>query len=433
MIRGKKAGFTLMELMVYMAILGFIVIVAGRAFSDSTKFRVRTQNILKATQEAENVATIFKSDVAQMGAKSSLQVKGAGGDDQFINAEQSAKVHWANDDASSYSLTAGGEGGFDELEFKRFRYTSQGAYAAVEQIRWFVENDILKRSCKTTTGTPDVDVCPSGDPIVVEIASDVKEFQVWYATPGAVADDDQVFPACVGGACGGFGMVARTGEENFGGLSIIPDASNSMVTLTNFSTNYKKNENTVDEGGSLANQVFATSAGYNGIWRNGCDAVKFDLESGIEYEISFEVSDGGNHEKMRMFVPGRDHMAVGFRYAKDGNKPGEIDDFLFYPPADEDGVGVRKMRFTVPKKVEGVCLAFTFASYSPVAANGKIDISNLTLKKVVSSNYQFAKVGLSNENKARVKAFRMKLQIARAGETGDVDIVVPTPSNGIAD
>ena len=83
MIRREKAGFTLMELMVYMAILGIIVIVAGRAFSDSTKFRIRTQNILKATQEVENVATLFKSDVAQMGAKSSKEATVAGGNDSF--------------------------------------------------------------------------------------------------------------------------------------------------------------------------------------------------------------------------------------------------------------------------------------------------------------------------------------------------------------
>ncbi|MBR2075781.1 MAG: type II secretion system protein, partial [Fibrobacter sp.] len=46
-----KKGFTLMELVVYMAIMGIIVLVAGQAFSNSTKFRVRTQNMIRATQE----------------------------------------------------------------------------------------------------------------------------------------------------------------------------------------------------------------------------------------------------------------------------------------------------------------------------------------------------------------------------------------------
>jgi prepilin-type N-terminal cleavage/methylation domain-containing protein len=70
---GSRNGFTLMELLVYMMIVGIIVVIAGHAFSNSTKFRVRTQNMLKATQEAENVATLFKADVSQMGAKTSLE------------------------------------------------------------------------------------------------------------------------------------------------------------------------------------------------------------------------------------------------------------------------------------------------------------------------------------------------------------------------
>ena len=69
----KKSGFTLMELVVYMAMIGIVVLVAGQAFSDSTKFRVRTQNMLRASEEAENVANLFKDDVAQMGAKASLE------------------------------------------------------------------------------------------------------------------------------------------------------------------------------------------------------------------------------------------------------------------------------------------------------------------------------------------------------------------------
>ena len=79
----SKHGFTLMELMVYIAILGIVVLIAGQAFTDSTKFRVRTQNMLKATQVAENVGTLFKSDVAQMGAKSSKEQNTSATTDSF--------------------------------------------------------------------------------------------------------------------------------------------------------------------------------------------------------------------------------------------------------------------------------------------------------------------------------------------------------------
>ena len=68
----RKAGFTLVELLVYIGIVGIVVIVAGQAFSNSTKMRVRTQSMLKASEVAENVATLIKEDVAQMGAKSAI-------------------------------------------------------------------------------------------------------------------------------------------------------------------------------------------------------------------------------------------------------------------------------------------------------------------------------------------------------------------------
>jgi len=74
-VQAPKAGFTLMELMVYMGIVGIVVIIAGEAFSNSTRFRIRTDNMVKANQDAENVATLIKEDVEQLGTKSA---KGAG-------------------------------------------------------------------------------------------------------------------------------------------------------------------------------------------------------------------------------------------------------------------------------------------------------------------------------------------------------------------
>ena len=83
MLKSRKSGFTLMELLVYIAIVGIVVIVAGQAFSNSTKMRVRTQSMLKASEVAENVATLFRADVAQTGAKSSVETGGVTGGDNF--------------------------------------------------------------------------------------------------------------------------------------------------------------------------------------------------------------------------------------------------------------------------------------------------------------------------------------------------------------
>ena len=51
----NKRGFTMIELMVYLAIVGVVVIIAGHAFSDSTKMRIVSESMIKANQKAENL------------------------------------------------------------------------------------------------------------------------------------------------------------------------------------------------------------------------------------------------------------------------------------------------------------------------------------------------------------------------------------------
>jgi hypothetical protein len=120
---------------------------------------------------------------------------------------------------------------------------------------------------------------------------------------------------------------------------------------------------------------------------------------------------------------------------KDGVKL--IDDFLFFPPLDASkGSGKRTMRFTVPQKIENVCLAFTFACYSPLVHQGRLKISYLKLKKVAGTNYVFDN-GYNPEShkndKKNIKALKLTLKIERNGEGGSSEVVVPIPSNGPTD
>jgi hypothetical protein len=141
---------------------------------------------------------------------------------------------------------------------------------------------------------------------------------------------------------------------------------------------------------------------------------------------------------MQMFVPGRDHMSVGF-VDYNGHSPAQIQDFLFYPAATDDASAVKRiMRFGVADSLKKVCMAFTFATYSPLASKGSLTISNLRLKRVANANYQFDKniTNVAVEDKKNVKAFQLHLEVKRgakgngSGETGSVMIVVPVPSNG---
>ena len=448
----RKAGFTLVELLVYIGIVGIVVIVAGQAFSNSTKMRIRTQSMLKASEVAENVAYLFKEDVAQTGAKSSMESGTENGWNKFSDVKESVYMHPTdaahpeNIDLSSYSITK--DGNFSNLRVRRMRYNSQGYYKGVEEINWFVLNNVLKRSCKTVESIESLEDCAPSDAedltsYTVDVASGVSTFKVTPATPSVSggSSNAQQFPPCVGGVCGeAFRLAARYNETNFANLTISSSSENNAATLSGFATNYKMNENNENKTGKLMNQVFAMENVDNAStsWKDKC--YQLTLSAHQEYEISFTLTDGGtDSEKMRLFVPGRDHMSVGFRDVVTGNIPKKdgvelLHDFMFYPPADNSDLGSRHIRFTTPgQEISKVCLAFSFASYSPLAANGTVVISNLKLSKVEMSNYRFDDADIPVADRKFVKAMRLELGIKENGEEGRTTLVIWTPSNGPAD
>ena len=434
----RKSGFTLMELMVYIAILSIVVLIAGQAFTDSTRFRIRTQNMLKATQVAENVGTLFKSDVSQMGAKTSKERNTSATTDSFyVKAIHDVYIDPDNlddtkKDSSSYVITHDASGtALDRLMMNRMRYKETGEFASIEKVEWFIDGTTLKRSCVTIEGDELPDECPKDEPLVVDIADNIQKFIVTPATPSVSTDMAQILPSTTS-TIQAFRLVPRYGEENLSFVTTIPAEGGESVSLNGFATNYdyENNEPLLDQ--KNANQVFvAESNGNIGNWKDLC--IKVTLVPNVEYEISFAMpisEDAG-----RMFCPGRDHMAVGFRYANDGTKPAEIDDFLFYPPTIAGAAeGNRSMRFTVKDSIKDVCLGFTFASYSPIAASGKMTLKNVSLKKNESAIYEFD--DLENINvldKKNVKAMRLVLVVNQRGETGVDSLVVPVPSNGPRD
>ena len=480
-----KKGFTLIELVVYMAIMGIIVVVAGQAFSNSTKFRVRTQNMLKATQEAENVATLFKADVSQMGTKTSLETGAAANGADYglkfytvcptsTNADDciSNQIYrdpdnstLENRDSSSFILENVSTG-IDKLTFFRTRYDGSGHYLGVEKVEWFVEGKKLYRRCevivkKTTYTVSSTDPCykdkSKDKPDRVEIADGVEKFHIVAASPSENVASVQVFPPCTSTPCTEkFKLIPRTGDDGFVTFLAVENSEGTGTTLSQFFSNFSNTTN----GGELLNKTdwkqnqaiaikYETLTG-DASWNERCNSYgKISLEKDQEYEISFETTKPTKTDKSLMFVPGEDHMSVGFRSAGTGDflkKDGKIlvDDFMFFPPVNAAGSGTRSMRFTIASNVTDACLAFTFASFSPLVSQGNITIKNLKLKKIASSNYSFetafdASATSNFKEKKNVKALKLELQIARGGknnkkgETGEVVMVVPIPSNGPRD
>ena len=444
-----KRGFTLMELMVYIAIVGIVVIVAGQAFSNSTKMRVRTQSMLKASEVAENVASLFKQDIAQTGAKSSMEAGTTDDGNNFGDVHMSVYMDPLNSssskaDFSSYKISASSNQ--SDLTVRRLRYNSNGRYAAVEEVRWYVEGKVLKRSCLTIEGTGDADNCPTGTAVVTDIADGVDLFTVTAGKPDVSVGSVQVFPPCSADPCpSDFNLVPRVSDDKYVFFGAGSRTGKSSIRLSQFFTNYV---NTDEE--SVSRVLGETDRRYNQAIAIGPETISgsetwmslcqnnggVTLEENMEYELSFSVNSS-NKNKSQLFVPGEDHISVGFIDPETGLTPqiGEvnlIDDFLFFPPLADNGSGKRSVRFSVPATRENICIAFTFACYSPLVAQGEINISGLKLKKIPSSSYKFEGT-VDIPDKKNVKALKLDLKIKKNGEAGALALVVPIPSNGPTD
>ncbi len=467
MKKANRAGFTLMELLVYMGIVGIIVVVAGEAFSNSTKFRIRTDNMVKATQEAENVAMLFKEDAEQMGAKSAIDVgNAADGSDNFTSVYSEVYMSPTNEAADQVDLSSfliATNNGQSDITFRRLRYNSAGLYVAVEEVRWFVDNSKnLKRCCRTIAGLAATE-CPSqtGDEAVanaVVMATGVSLFNVVAPKP-TVGAEQQVFPS-VGDE---FRLIPRTGDLKYQPVrsmgNSVENGAAAEIVLSNFYTNFDNEENQLKDDLENRNEVIAINTdGFEGgepnNWHSYCrDRGRVTLLKDNTYEISFEVPFNSMSQSYSVnpFVVGEDHMSVGFRGVETGNKPilvvngvskVMVDDFMFYPPYSAQGRGKRYMRFTVPENIDTVCLAFTFACYSPLASKSRLKIKNLKINRIAGLNYDFSEAynpEAHKNDKKNIKALKLQLRVSRgaknnqSGETGEVNVVVPIPSNGPSD
>ena len=456
-----KSGFTLMELIVYIALLGVIVVIAGHAFSDSSRMRVRSQNMLQSSEVAERVATFFKFDVAQTGAKTSVEegISGAGAEYGSRFSEAYAAVYMdpnnaSNDEKDSSSFSVVNKNGFDSLTIRRLRYDENGYYAGIEQIAWFVQDGTLFRSCKVLknkSALPADDPCSDStvaEPAAVEMATGVNTFRVIPSKPSVLGGKVQIFPA---EGETEFRFVSRSdGSREMPLVYNERDEVNkggNIQTLTNFYQNYDQTLQTVKSENRKFNEVIAIrNETYSETsWQALCakDGNHFTFVPEDEYEISFEMEPPSvNTDKSKLFVPGEDHMSVGLRDKESGDlfKVDDVvllNDFMFFPPLGlkGEGSGVRSMRFSVPVKIENACLAFTFACYSPLVPQGKISFTRVKISKIPSVNYTFDEYDFEahKNDKQNVKAFLLKLDIKNGGESGHAEVVVLASSNGPRD
>jgi len=421
-----KKGFTLIELLVYISLLGIIIIIAGNVFKDSTSFRVRTQSMLKATEEATQVGALIQEDIASMGTKS--WKTGAATVDSF-QIESSVYMDPNNStetlrDSSSYKLTRSNTGK-DAIMFRKVDYKPDGTFLGVREISWSLDaGGNLWRSCRTTKGTASASCASTNPPVPVLMAENVEIFSLTPGTPGA--GPDTLFPSAAGA---GFRLVPRAGVGNLLSLSISPTQGDNVVELSAFANNYDFSTSAPDFNSKLANEVYvAPKSGNSGTWSTLCH--EFTFSPHVPYLISMDVPYLQN--EIRMFRAGVDHMAIGLR-KKNGSAVAGISDFLIYPAQSDSAKTTRTVELMFSETTKA-CLAFTFAFYSPIASQGKLKIANLIVSGQKNRTYKFQKSYSENVNdvaqKKNVKAFNLELKVQKRGESGEVQIIIPVRNNG---
>ena len=451
----RKSGFTLIELLVCIAILGLIIVVAGKAFSDSTVMRVRSQNMARSAEVVGQVSNLLREDISQMGTK--VWGEYVAGD---YNVDVRPEVYWnhVEGDFSSYELHSNPVDEeekvfFDRIVFKKAVFDEDGSFVATHEIAWEARFDSqqLWRSCVSScTGAS----CDADDhcPESVLVAENLANFKLTPSIPGlpSNAAPDILFPP-PGSANGNFALLSRatnTSEHvvEIAGINITQGGD--KVVISSFSTNY--NNNNPDD---IFNQLYLAKGGEND-WQK-CE--RMDFSKGEIYAIEFKMpffesgDIGKNDSNSTQFQPGMDHLAVGLR-THEGVKREEMPaDILFYPPQSLDAANKKKhAEFSVSEDVTA-CVALTFAFYSPKANTGKLRFSDFRVFRKSEESFHFPKpgetaygygVGVATNDEERkrkmsVKAFELVMEIEHRGEKAGTysnsgnGMAITTPNNGV--
>jgi len=466
-----KRGFTLMELIVYMALLGFVIVVAGRVFSDSTVMRVRSQSMVKTSEEVGKISHLIKEDISQMGVKAWGQANSSNSNSGSSNSAYNVynvgtsnpKIYWdqANKDVSSYALTHKklSDGTFrDKITFRKADFDGAGHFIGIREIEWeALENsNKLVRRCATlpnpvcptgaTCATTDIDasVCPTkasaslADTVVM--AENITNFHIIPSKPGKAGNSqDTLFGKA---AEPDFRLLKVNGGSGIETITNTHDESTNTATLSGFA------QNSNSTGGTTSYNELCLAKNTSG----GCEPFTFEKDETyvIEFKMPFDPKVPEELQSTQ-FVPGRDHLAIGLRTSASGvTLPNDI---LFFPAqSKEASTLIRSLEFTMKQKVENVQVVMTIAYYPPPSTAGQFNGAEGILKfnafKIFRKadetfhfpvNEDYGTTVITEKNNA--KAFELILEIDNRGEksgTYSVDdnknkkgMVIPTPNNGV--
>jgi len=431
-----KSAFTLIELLVYMAIMGFIIVVAGRVFSDSTSMRVRSQNMIKSSEEVGKLAALINEDVSQMGTKAYGTSSASG---YKVVVVSQVYMDAAKYDSASYRLVKNNYGlssSSDSLAFRKIAMDQNGAYNGVREISWYVKRgtDSLFRKCRTSTasGTAPTE-CPSTGSDSVFIGK-VTKLQFFPSKPG------------VGGSSSSMAAdtLLPTSSNSQYKLQAQPDGGDVVFVATtesgDVSTAYL-----IKNGDGGKKRAVICLAKPNGT------CMDFKFIQGETYAIEFEMPFNSSTPKdlySTQFLPGEDHLSIGLRKPNYDTIGGAPPDILIYPPQSSEDL-LKHVEFSLQNTIDKATVAITMAFYSPKAQDGIFKFRNFKVFRRNDRAFHFPRgnygagtgVGTAKldslKDRKSAKAFELILEVDNRGEKAGTTakngsgMVILTPNNGI--
>jgi len=470
-----KRAFTLIELLVYMAIMSFVIVVAGRVFSDSTSMRVRSQNMIKNSEEVGKVSNLIKEDMSQMGVKAWGYSDGTNSDYAVRNVGAIHKeIYWNKDngDMSSYALKHRTRENppkdttyYDSIAFRKVAFDEQGRFLGIREIIWEATRDsLLFRRCATikrqcpysaeacNTTDNDLSVCPektsAKESDSVLIAKNIVNFKIIPSTPGMDNSQDTLFGKA---AEPNFKLLSRESSSGVNKAKVKnttnPSGTETETTVSDFTQNpnnttklhnelylakYDPNASTIIDESPFGNCTKLT-------FKKG---ETYSIEFKMPYSISKNASAPELQEALSstQFVPSRDHLAIGLRTDAGATISSAPNDILFYPAQSEVASSLtRHLEFSVSKDTVA-CVVIIIAYYPPTstdgqfnAAKGLLKFSNFKIFRNADKTFRFLKKSDTGyhkdygteartppetkiKEKTNAKAFELTLEIENRGE-----------------
>lgn len=396
----NRRGFTLVELLVYIVLASIVVLIAGRTYVDSVRFRVATVNKLATYSGVNELSMILQEDLFRMGLKGQKTV------DNPVAIGNG--VYW-NYPSDRSSFHHGRSGSFDTLWYKSATFDASGAVIDSFRVHWYVDaNQVLWRAETSYVGTPRMEL--------VRVLENVDTFQLDEGVYlGDSINNRWVFNKT--GASGVFNLNYYELTSNASSISVADSAAG--VRMYGFIAK------------TLSELALTTAV-------SGTTPADFPMVANSVYTVEIDV--GFNELAYASFNPDDDYLSVTLRKNNGGTLEAipNMQDAPYYMGGDKD-VHTRSFEFTrTGNGTMQVTPVLRFVCTNSCNVSGsRIYVREMRIWEQNADQYAWRTTPLNSSVasdlllKSRVKAFRATLTTRKNGETTTVRKVIPTPNNGV--